>query len=93
MYALMSTYVRTQETKLANKTIQAGLYQGLVKELEIPFIEEINLQVEICKEIDEKSTIIDELIEAKNQKIKYLQEYKKSLIYEYVTGKKEISAK
>lgn len=33
---------------------------------------------------------IDNLIEIKQSKIEKLNEYKKSLIYEYVTGKKEI---
>jgi len=39
------------------------------------------------KEFDIKNRA---LIELKERKIAKLQEYKKSLIYEYVTGKKEI---
>ena len=35
---------------------------------------------------------IDSLIFVKQRKIEKLQEYKKSLIYEYVTGKKEVMA-
>lgn len=37
-------------------------------------------------------TSVLELIELKNKKIEQLKEYKKSLIYEYVTGKKEVDA-
>lgn len=40
--------------------------------------------------LDEKCTQIDQLIALKQQKIEKLQQYKKSLIYEYVTGKKEV---
>ena len=40
--------------------------------------------------LDEKCTHIDRLISIKQQKIEKLNQYKKSLIYEYVTGKKEV---
>lgn len=40
--------------------------------------------------LDEKCGKIDHLIAIKQEKIEKLQEYKKSLIYEYVTGKKEV---
>lgn len=53
----------------------------------IPPIEE---QDKIVEYIDNKYKEIDILIEEKNSLIKQLEEYKKSLIYEYVTGKREI---
>ncbi len=40
--------------------------------------------------LDNKCSQIDSLISIKQQKIEKLKEYKKSLIYEYVTGKKEV---
>lgn len=40
--------------------------------------------------LEEKCSQIDKLIDLKQQKIEKLQKYKKSLIYEYVTGKKEV---
>ncbi|MCR5787000.1 MAG: restriction endonuclease subunit S [Acholeplasmatales bacterium] len=46
----------------------------------------------IIKYLDEKCSNIDKLIGIKQQKIEKLEEYKKSLIYEYVTGKKEVIA-
>lgn len=46
----------------------------------------------IIKYLNKKCANIDELIEIKKQKIEKLNEYKKSLIYEYVTGKKEVMA-
>ena len=40
--------------------------------------------------LDNKCMKIENLISLKNKKIKWLQEYKESLIYEYVTGKKDV---
>lgn len=40
--------------------------------------------------LDDKCADIERLIEIKHKKIDELNEYKKSLIYEYVTGKKEV---
>ena len=48
-------------------------------------------QAEIVAYLDEKCSQIDRLIAIKQKKINKLTEYKKSLIYEYVTGKKEVS--
>lgn len=47
-------------------------------------------QSEIVDYLDDKCAKIDKLIALKQSKIEKLQEYKKSLIYEYVTGKKEV---
>lgn len=47
-------------------------------------------QKEICDFIDKKRSQIDRLITSKQAKIEKLEQYKRSLIYEYVTGKKEV---
>ena len=47
-------------------------------------------QQQIADHLDKKCAEIDKLISVKQQKIEKLNEYKKSLIYEYVTGKKEV---
>lgn len=52
-----------------------------------PHIEE---QQQIAEYLDKKCSEIDKLISIKQAKIEKLNEYKKSLIYEYVTGKKEV---
>ena len=49
-----------------------------------------SIQQQIAAYLDKKCAEIDALIAIKQQKIDKLQEYKKSLIYEYVTGKKEV---
>lgn len=47
-------------------------------------------QQEIAAYLDEKCTAIDSLIASKEALITELEAYKKSIIYEYVTGKKEV---
>ena len=50
----------------------------------------LNNQKEIATYLDEKCADIDRLISLKQQKIESLKDYKKSVIYEAVTGKTEI---
>ena len=50
----------------------------------------ISEQQEIADYLDKKCSEIDQLISIKQQKIVELNDYKKSLIYEYTTGKKEV---
>ena len=45
----------------------------------------------IVSYLNEKCDQIDTSIETKKQQLSTLEEYKKSLIYEYVTGKKEVA--
>lgn len=54
----------------------------------IPPLEE---QAKIALYLDEKLSTINKLIELKQLKIVDLKNYKQSLIYEYVTGKKRVS--
>ena len=54
-----------------------------------PSLEE---QQEIALYLDQKCSEIDSLIASKEKFITELESYKKSLIYEYVTGKKEVPA-
>lgn len=56
----------------------------------VPPIEE---QREIVSYLKKKCSAIDELIAKKEQYLSEIENYKKSLIYEYVTGKKEVPQK
>ena len=51
-----------------------------------------NEQRQIAAYLDEKCSAIDTLIAKKEQLLSELETYKKSLIYEYVTGKREVPA-
>ena len=52
----------------------------------------IQEQKEIANYLDTKCAEIDEIIKNKKEQLETIEEYKKSLIYEYVTGKKEVVA-
>lgn len=58
--------------------------------IEIALPPTLKEQKHISEMIDKKCAEIDKLIAIKQQKIETLTEYKKSLIYEYVTGKKQV---
>ena len=49
-----------------------------------------NEQADIVNYLDSKCSEIDAIIQTKKEQLDVLAEYKKSLIYEYVTGKKEV---
>lgn len=55
------------------------------------FVPPINEQLLIVEAIEKKICAVDRLLVIKQEKIDKLNQYKKSLIYEYVTGKKEVS--
>lgn len=64
-------------------------YSNFVK---VPLcIPPISEQRQIADFLDEKCAQIEKLIAIKQAKIEKLEQYKKSLIYEYVTGKREVS--
>lgn len=52
----------------------------------------IDIQNKIVDYLDDQCRKIDSLIEKKKEQLEVINEYKKSLIYEYVTGKKEVPA-
>lgn len=68
---------------------QPGISVERVKEVLIP-TPPFEEQTKIATFLFQKCSEIDQLISIKQQKIVELKEYKKSLIYEYTTGKKEV---
>ena len=65
------------------------LFQSDLKEIKIAFPSK-DEQKEIADYLDGKCAEIDKLIAKKEQLVKELENYKKSLIYEVVTGKREV---
>lgn len=68
---------------------QPNLNQALIKDFRIP-LPPVQEQNEICKFLARRIPQIDRLIAIKQAKIEKLEQYKRSLIYEYVTGKREV---
>lgn len=64
-------------------------YSSEFKQISVPY-PSIEEQQHIASYLDTKCSEIDALIAIKQVKIEELKEYKKSVIYEYVTGKKEV---
>ena len=68
---------------------QPNISQDTIKQTWIP-IPPLAEQQAIADYLDEKCADIDSLIQTKLSKIDSLKEYKKSIIYEYVTSKREV---
>ena len=64
-------------------------YSTEFKQISIP-LPPLSEQQTIASYLDEKTSQIDSLIAIKQEKITKLKDYKKSIIYEYVTGKKKV---
>lgn len=64
-------------------------YSTEFKQISIP-LPPLSEQQAIASYLDEKTSQIDALIAIKQEKITELKDYKKSIIYEYVTGKKKV---
>ena len=89
LYFLLSNIASTQTTIFMNGTCAANLSAESVGNyyITLPISTE---QKEIANYLDAKCTEIDGLIAKKEQLVKELESYKKSLIYEVVTGKREV---
>ena len=86
-YYLMVDY--TKELLHMAKNLRHSLTEdqlGAIKAPNPPYEE----QVQIAEFLDKKCVEISRVIEDKNKQLTTLDEYKKSLIFEYVTGKKEV---
>lgn len=75
--------------KISKASAQASLSMSTIRKISIT-IPPISEQRSIASYLDTKCSEIDSLIALKQAKIEELKEYKKSVIYEYVTGKKEV---
>lgn len=92
-----SNYLFYFLSSLFCKEMDRGSAQSTVPSVRLPMLQNFRIcipplteQRAIADYLDRKCAEIDELIAIKQQKIESLKEYKKSVIFEYVTGKKEI---
>ena len=88
-YFLTSEMGRMQLVLNNKSTAIGAIYKDDVKSISI-LLPSLREQQDIANHLDTKCTEIDNLISIKLSKIDSLKEYKKSIIYEYVTGKKEV---
>lgn len=83
------TAMKKQFVRNAIISTQLNLNIEIIKEEFIP-VAPLHIQEQISKFLDDKSLAIDRTISAKQCVIDKLTDYKKSLIYEVVTGKREV---
>lgn len=88
-YYFRSKHLRSFFVKEMNLVTRASLAQGLLKDAPV-VLPPYNEQVEIANYLENRCEIIDSVIENKESTIADLEAYKKSLIYELVTGKRRV---
>ena len=89
LYYILSV-MKTEFLKVAIVNTQMNLNVERVGNVYIPITFNDSEQRYIVNYLDLKCTEIDGAITDKKQQLETLEQYKKSLIYEYVTGKKEV---
>lgn len=88
-YTLSNVYQNWKNSIFIQSTIQnIGADKYSVMPIIVPSLPE---QQSIADYLDQKCSEIDALISIKQQKIEKLKDYKKSLIFECVTGKRKVS--
>ncbi|WP_291561609.1 restriction endonuclease subunit S [Bacteroides sp.] len=88
-YTLSNVYQNWKNSIFIQSTIQnIGADKYSVMPIIVPSLSE---QQSIANYLVQKCSEIDELISIKQQKIEKLKDYKKSLIFECVTGKRKVS--
>ena len=89
LYFFRSDHFRNELQRLSQGSNISNINQDLLSHIKIPLVD-IRFQESVVDFLNKKCTAIDTAIEQKQNLIEKLTEYKKSLIYECVTGKKEI---
>ena len=88
-YAVQSEQFQRQVALGWSFGTQQNLGMRTLEQLKL-IIPTLSEQKDIANYLDMKIGDIEKAIKVKNEKIERLDEYKKSIIYEYVTGKKEV---
>ena len=88
-YYLMLDF--TKELLHMSKNLRYSLTEEQLGAISVP-VPPLREQKEIADFLDAKVTEIDSIIAQKKEQLTVLDQYKKSFIHEYVTGKKEVPA-
>lgn len=89
LYYIVTSCISQYKWLFTTATINQ-LTSSMLGEIFAPFICDRLEQQSIANYLDQKCSEIDELISIKQQKIEKLKDYKKSLIFECVTGKRKV---
>ena len=89
LYVLLSNVAKVQTDICMNGTCAANLSAESVSNYIIP-LPTTNEQNKIVEKLDYECSKIDSLLLEKQELIRDLEEYKRSLIFEVVTGKRKV---
>ncbi len=90
LYAMLSRHFVEQVTLIMQDRVKMPkINQDELGNIGVYIAPDIE-QKEIVLYLDKKCAEIDSIIETKKEQLTVLNEYKKAIIYEYVTGKKEV---
>ena len=89
LYYVFSS-MKSEFVRVSISNAQLNLNVERVKELFVPIFENSDIQKEIVDYLDGKCKQIDSIVTEKESLINDLEAYKKSLIYEVVTGKRRV---
>lgn len=90
-YCLFINYNLLNGIMAQGSTNQLHLNVNNLKNFKLP-VGSIDVQQRIVNYLDNKTSQIDKIISQKQKQLSLLSDYKNSLIFEYVTGKKQISS-
>ena len=89
MYFFETDFFKRQIDVFAKETAQKGMYGKDICQMYCIYYD-LDKQNEIIEFLDKKCDSINKLIKLKTDKIEKLKEYKRSLIYECVVGRRKI---
>lgn len=90
LYYFQSSFFRNEINKGSMGTNINNLSQDILRNVLIPIVS-IEKQKTIAALIEEKNIEIDSIIDDKIKQLELINEYRKSLIYECITGKKVVN--
>lgn len=83
------SYCINSANVIGDQTAMAQLTRKKLGDIKVPYPLK-KIQIEIANFLDTEVSKINHVIETKEQQITKLIDYKNSLVYEYVTGKKRV---
>ena len=89
-YYFKSDNFNNEAIRIINANTQGNIGKESLRKVRIALPQTVQSQETITDFLDSKCADIDAAIAGKQKQLDVLKEYKKSLIYEYVTGKKEV---
>ena len=89
-YYLISYAGQEHIDQLKNKNAQESISMENIRRIKVLVPSQVEQQ-NICDYLDKKVNEVDTIISGQQKKLKLMQTHKKSLIYEYVTGKKRVT--